>query len=100
MNNKLKTLAVVVAVAAAVALVGCAGANTGPNTLQQAAVDCGSIGFGPGTSLFLNCVQGRTNQLNQPTVLQQYLLNRAAAPRYSTDLTCNSWGNTVECRSR
>ena len=98
MNTNLKTPAVVVAVAAAVALVGCAGPNTGPNTLQQAAVDCGSIGFGPG--LFLNCVQGRTNQLNQPTILQQYLLNRAAAPRYSTELTCTSWANTVECRSR
>lgn len=97
MNTKLKTLATVVALAG---LVGCAGTQSGPNTMQQAAADCGSIGFGPGTGLFLNCVQGRTNQLNQPTILQQYLLNRAAAPRYSTEVTCTGWANTVECRSR
>ena len=89
---------------AAVLLVGCASTNN--NSLQQAAAECGSVGFRPGTELYLNCIQGRSQQLNQPSFVQQYVLNKAAAPRYyypantnSTQTTCIGSGNMVQCNS-
>ena len=86
-------------IAVGMSLVGCA-STPSPDPGMYAKQSCIDAGFVPGTNTFSSCfirlLEIKDRENSKPTAVQQYLINRANAPR-SRDVICKPWLNGIRC---